>query len=361
MGAAAVLSDAGWGECLVPEVPVPPALGAEVRRALGAVPGWLPRFAPCPWLVRATTALVGKPLAYAPLPLCDLVAIVVSQDNSCRYCYGVQRAILRIYGYRDEQLDRLLRDFHVADLPPAERAALDFARRVTRADPRPGRAEFEAVVRAGMSREAVAEVAAVAAAGAFTNRVSTLLALPPESLERVVANPMFGLVRPLIAWRLKPRPVRPMPPPAPNDGPCAPVVAALGRSPVAHVLRRVVDEAWASPILPQRTKALVLAVIGRTLGCATGEAEARAFLAADGLPPGALDEVLATLHSPALDAREARLVPFARETVRYQPAAIQDRCRDVLRGFTPEETLESVGVLALANAMCRLSVVLDAC
>ena len=60
-------------------------------------------------------------------------------------------------------------------------------------------------------------------------------------------------------------------------------------------------------------------------------------------------------------SREARLVPFARETVRYQPAAIQRRMRELARGLSPEEVLEAVGIAALANAVCRMSVVIDAC
>jgi uncharacterized peroxidase-related enzyme len=333
---------------------------AEVRRAIGVVPGWLPRLAPCPWMVQAITGLIQRPFAYAPGVLCDLVALVVSQDNSCRYCYGAQRAVMRIHGYPDRQIDRILRDFHVAELPPAERAALEFARRITRANPRPGRAELDAVVRAGMRREAVLEVAAVAASANFSNRWATFLALPQESIERLVASPLFRVIRPLVAWRMRRRPARPIAPPVPNDGPAAAVVAALGSSPTAHLLRAVVDGAWASEILPRRTKTLILGVVGRALGCAQTEAEARTLLAGE-FTPADLDEIFTTLRSPRLDAREARLVPFARETVRYQPEIISGRLREVVAGFTPAETVEAVGVLAVTNAMARLTVVLEAC
>jgi hypothetical protein len=54
-------------------------------------------------------------------------------------------------------------------------------------------------------------------------------------------------------------------------------------------------------------------------------------------------------------------VPLARETVRYQAADIQRRMFQVLGPMSPEERLEAVGVLAFANALCRLSVLLDAC
>jgi AhpD family alkylhydroperoxidase len=350
-----------WGECLLPAAPPPPAVVAQVRKTIGAVPGWADRLGRSPWIARFATDLLANPFAYLAPELCDLIAVVVSQDNSCRYCYGVQRAVLKVHGYRDDYIDRLLRDFHLADLPRDELAALDLARRISRADPRPGRREFDAAVAAGLGREASAEVAAMAAAGTFMNRVSTLLALPPERLERMVESRVFRFIRPLIARRMRSRRAAPEPPPRPNDGPGAPIVAALGNSPTAGVIRRAIDGAWASPVLPRRTKALVVAVVARALGCARGESEMRHVLAAEGFGAADVDEVLATLASPKLDAREARLVPFARETVRYQPTAIQKRLRAVTEGFSPEEILETVGIASQANALCRLSVVLDAC
>jgi hypothetical protein len=140
------------------------------------------------------------------------------------------------------------------------------------------------------------------------------------------------------------------------------VVAALDGSPAAHVLRRVVDDAIGSPLLPRRTKLLVLAVVARALGCDHGEAEARAGLAHAGLTPAMVDGVLEHLGGPALDPLERRLVPFARETVPYQkPSALQARLRAVAADLPPAVTLEVVGVVALANAVCRLSVLLARC
>jgi alkylhydroperoxidase family enzyme len=349
-----------WGDCVLPLTAAPPALVAQVRKAVGGVPDWLGRLGRSPWITGFACEMLANPFAYISPALVDLVALVVSQDNSCRYCYGVQRAVLKIQGYRDDYIDRLLRDFHLADLAPADRAALDLARRISRADPRPGRREFEAVTTAGLGREAAAEVAAMAAASIFMNRVSTLLALPPESLEKVVEKPFFRLLRPLMAWKMRGKRRAPEPPP-PNAGPGARIVAALGDSPVAGVFRRSIDGAWASTVLPRRTKALMLAVIAKALGCAHAEGEARVVLGREGVGPGDVDQILTTLGSPRLDARESRLVPFARETVRYQPAAIQRRLRAVTEGFSADEILETAGVVAHANAVCRLSVVVDAC
>jgi alkylhydroperoxidase family enzyme len=313
-----------------------------------------------PWVGGVFSDFIGNPVAYVSPQLLGLVHLVVSQDNSCRYCHGVQRAVMKILGHRDEALDRMLRDFQTADLSPADRAALDFARRVSRGHPRPGKADFDALMQAGFSREALAEIVMMVSAGNFTNRVATLLALPPESLERVVTHPLFRLIRPFMARQMRPKLRKPEPAP-PADRPWGRAVATLGDSPSAGGMRRAIDGALASPVLPRRTKALMLAVIGRSLGCSYSEAEARTLLDADGITHGDVDQILDSLGSPRLDARETRLVPFARETVRYQTATIQRRVREACRDMSPEETLEAVGTAALGNALGRLTVALGAC
>src|SRR4029077_994230 len=143
----------------------------NIRRRMGAVPGWLSRLAPCPWLVDAMVEMIGRPVAEVSPRLFDLVSLVVSQDNSCRYCYGVQRAVLRIHGYTDPQIDRLVRDAPVRELTPTERVSAASARRLSRGDPRPGRDELARLADAGLGRLATVETAFVAAWGNFANRV----------------------------------------------------------------------------------------------------------------------------------------------------------------------------------------------
>jgi hypothetical protein len=100
--------------------------------------------------------------------------------------------------------------------------------------------------------------------------------------------------------------------------------------------------------------------VARALDCPYGEREARALLGREGFEASDVDEVLQTLSSRRLDAREARVVPFARETVRYQTSVIQTRMREVSGDLSPAEMTELIGTISLANAVCRLSVLLDA-
>jgi len=333
----------------------------EIRRRLAVVPGWGSRFAPVPWLVRASCAFARPSVAHIAVDLGDLVDLVVSQDNSCRYCYGAQRSLMKVLGYRDATIEQLERDFHVAPITPAYRAALDFTRKLSRADPRPDGGDYAQLVGAGFSPVAIAEIAICAAGTLFMNRVATLAALPPEPFERAVNLAVFPLLRPVVEWWLKSRKREPWPALRSAAGPCARVVAALGDTRSASAVRATIDEAWASTVLPLRTKLLMLAVVGKALGCQYAVGEARAQLTAGGFPAADVDDVLTNLASPRLDAREALLVPFARETThRSNVAALQDRARAVTTGFSPAEMLETFGMLALANTICRLSVLLDA-
>jgi AhpD family alkylhydroperoxidase len=170
-----------WGECWLPTPEVPPAFAAEIKKLTGGVlPSAIARTASVPWVGRTWARVVHKEVAHMPLPLWDLIGLVVSQDNSCRYCYGATRTVLRLVGYREEQIDRIERDVAVSDLGPPERLALEFVRKVSHANPRPTAQERAALVDAGFTAAGVAEIVFAAAFSGFPNRVATMFALQPE-------------------------------------------------------------------------------------------------------------------------------------------------------------------------------------
>src|SRR5262249_20387505 len=154
---------------------------------------------------------------------------------------------------------------------------------------------------------------------------STLVALPPESIEGAGYQLAGRLLRPVLSRWFKPSPKNRDAPPVRNEGVGAAVVAALGTSPAAGVLRRAVDAAPESAVLPRRTKLLMMAVIARALQCAQCEHDLVTALHAAGVPARDVAQALDHLAAPGLDPREAQLVPFARETVRCAPIDIQPR------------------------------------
>lgn len=350
-----------WGECWIEPGPVPAELAADVRRITGGfLPGWARRLSSVPWVVRGFARLGEKRLVHMPLELWDLISLVVSQDNSCRYCYGATRAMLKTLGYHDAWIDRLERNAHLTDLSPATRDALQFARKISQANPGPTAADRLALERAGFSRATVTEITIAAALNGFHNRISTAFALPPEAFVRWAQNPLLRVLRPVLALGFRGRQVAP-PAPTAQQGLGAAVVSALEGTTFARLIRETIDQALQSPVLPRRTKVLMFAVIARALRCNILDRNDLEALAADGLSSAAVDQILANLGSPALDARETVLLPFARGSVRYHNLALQEQTRALRGQLSRDEIIEAVGVVALANGVARAGVLLDAC
>jgi AhpD family alkylhydroperoxidase len=351
--------DAQWGQCWLRPVPVPDDLAAMARKAFsGALPSWVALIAPVPWAVRALLGDIDKKVAHMPIDLWDLIWFVVSQDNSCRYCYGMTRVTLRVLGYSDALIDRLESDVDLASIPEAEQAALRFARKVSRFQPAPDAKDFAELEAAGFSKPAIAEIVYIASAAGFGNRIATFFSLQPEDLENLMKRPLMRLIRPWIARRFRGRQIAPAPLPAPNEPPFEELIAKLDGSPLAWPARRSIDEALASPVLPRRTKLLMFAIVARTLGSDYIVSQSRRALEAEGMSGGAVDDVVRNLGGPGLSAVEALLVPFARETVWYRNLDVQERAHALAAHLSNEELIEAVATASLANTAARLSVLM---
>jgi AhpD family alkylhydroperoxidase len=360
----ALVRDIEWEACLI-EPRRDPELERQLRKQMSRVPGSTAYFSSCPWIPRALAALNGLefPLVHIDHDLADLVMLVVSQDNSCRYCYAAQRALLRVVGYPQSRIARLEQDFQTAELDPRQRAALDFARRVSRSNPLPSAADKQKLRDAGFSEMAMKELAGVVARAIFFNRVSTLPALPPEYIEELPDRWYIRLLHPVLSRRFRSLRRRAEPSRLSEEqkaGPYSYLVVSLDGLPLAGELRRVLDEMWCSSILSTRSKALIFAVVARALGCPCSEQESRRLLLDEGLDENDVEEILAHLSSPKLDDIEAVIVPFARETVWYEAAQIQRRAREVQQRLSAAQFLELIAVCGLANAVCRLGIITDA-
>ncbi len=294
--------------------------------------------------------------------LADLVGLVVSQDNSCRYCFAAQRTLMRVLGFPQERITQLEQDLRTLSLQPKERATLEFARRLSRSSPLLARADTKPLQDAGLSNDEIRELVAIVALMTFFNRVSTLAAAPPSTYEQLPDRLWARVLRPFMApimrrfrRRAKLEPLAE----SERTGPFAAFVCALDGLPAAHALRGALDACFGSDILTPRSKALVFAVVARALGDLRFEHDATAIALEAGLERSDLDEILAHLTSPRLDATERIIVPFARETVWYRPAQIQRRAREVQDALRPDQFTELIGVASLANTVGRLGLLVD--
>lgn len=357
------MSEIEWEPCLLTKHPAP-ELERRFAEETGR-PGEVMRFfSDSPWaadaLVRVSVQITTA--VYVDPNLVDQAGLVVSQDNSCRFCFGVQRAFLRVLGMSEKRIARLEQDLLTGDFNPRERAALEFARRLSQSKPVATLADLEPLIANGFKPEEIIEFAGLVGLHLFLNRLSTFVALPPERFEKMPDTWWARLFRPLLAikfrgMRRKAKPVQLLD--VERSGPLSLFINALDGLPMARDLRIIVDRLWASSSLPPRTVTILFAIIARALGSSRCEQEAVRMLLELGMLQADIDQILTHLTSPALSDVERRLVPLARETVWYQPAVIQRRCAEVQTELSPAEFLDFCGAVALLNMLCRLGVIVD--
>jgi AhpD family alkylhydroperoxidase len=354
------LKDVAWESCLLA-----PTRNREMesyaRAKLGVRLPSMRYFAPLPWLARAVVDLhpeFGLQM-HLDLALGDLIQLVVSQENSCRYCYAAVRAMLRIHGMSEERI-RAVEGNLSTELKPSQAASLAFARVLSRSTPAAAASAKQALLGTGVSVDEMKEVAFVTAVMNFMNRASTAPAIPPYGVERAPEQLYVRILRPFIARALRKNRSRGQPTPLDTvvSYPFSGLVDAFAGSPVAPALAKALAEMWASPVLTRRCKLLMFAVVAHGLGCEACANEAARALAKEGFPEDALRNVLTHLDAPELDPIERLLVPFTRETIWYEPAPLQRRARAVRDQLTPLQFLEAIGVASLANGLCRLGAML---
>jgi AhpD family alkylhydroperoxidase len=360
---AHALQHVAWEQCLIEPRP-DRALESYARRRHGMPFPPIRYFAPVPWLARALVDLHPEYglLVHLEQSVADLVALVVSQENSCRFCYAAVRALLWGQGMTFERIQRVEQDLTRADLPPRTVAAIAFGRSQSRIGPPGADAAREALHRAGLGVDELKEIAFAVANTDFANRAYTIPAIPSLPLERMPEQLHIRLLRPLLSRVLERHRFRGRPATLERtvSDPYARLVAAYAGSPIAPALARTLEEMWASPHLTRRCKLWMLAVIARGLSCEVCAREVANALRGEGVKDATLAQVLTHLDAPELDPIERLLVPFARETIWYEPAPLQRRARTVADGLSHPQLIEAVGVLSLGNGLCRLAaMVLD--
>ena len=123
---------------------------------------------------------------------------------------------------------------------------------------------------------------------------------------------------------------------------------------ISSSLGQTIEEMWASSHLTRRCKLLMLAVVAHGLGCQVCAFEVNEALQREGMHEPTLTQVLTHLDAPDLDVLERLLVRFARDTIWFEPAALQRRPRGLRDYLSGPQLLEAIGVASLANGLCRL-------
>jgi uncharacterized peroxidase-related enzyme len=116
----------------------------------------------------------------------EMIVTVTSAANQCLYCVVAHGALLRIYEKKPLVADQVAVNYLKADIPPRQRAMLDFAMKVCNASHTIGEADLEALAVHGFGDEDAWDIAAITAFFGLSNRMASFAGMMP--------NPEFYLL-----------------------------------------------------------------------------------------------------------------------------------------------------------------------
>jgi uncharacterized peroxidase-related enzyme len=116
----------------------------------------------------------------------EMIVTTTSAANNCLYCVVAHGAILRIYEKKPLVADQVAVNYRKAEIPPRQRAMLDFAMKVCQQSAAIEDADFEALHAHGFDDEDIWDIAAITAFFGLSNRMASFSGMMP--------NPEFYLM-----------------------------------------------------------------------------------------------------------------------------------------------------------------------
>jgi len=110
----------------------------------------------------------------------EMIIVATSAVNHCLYCVVAHGAILRVYEKKPLVADQVAVNHRKADIPPRQRAMLDFAMKVCTASHEIEEADFAALHAHGFSDEDIWDIGAITAFFGLSNRMANLTGMRPN-------------------------------------------------------------------------------------------------------------------------------------------------------------------------------------
>ena len=331
----------------------------EVKADIGRVADIHMRTSRSVWLRNTILKWPRYEATTFPRKLADICGLVAAQENACRYCFGVARSWMRLWGYSQKMINNIERNALMAELDEREKVFIRFCRNLARSNPKPPKGDRDELLRLGYSRLAVAEMAFLITNHCFVNRVSTFIAVPPmDGLERLPSSVLGKILRPVFGWKLRSIGWTETGKLEGDPDSFPGVVQKLIGLPAAKAMDNALKGAFESEVLSRKLKVLMFAVVANSLECEFCIAETHAMALECGFTEEEFSKALATLSSPYLNENEEKILSWTRETIHFQNGPMQSRVRELAQEVGETMMLEAIGVASLANSTVRLAVLL---
>ena len=110
----------------------------------------------------------------------EMIIVATSAVNQCLYCVVAHGAILRVYEKKPLIADQVAVNYRKADIPPRQRAMLDFAMKVCLRSQEIDEADFAALRAHGFDDEDIWDIGAITAFFGLSNRMANLTGMRPN-------------------------------------------------------------------------------------------------------------------------------------------------------------------------------------
>jgi len=111
----------------------------------------------------------------------EMIVTTTSAANQCLYCVVAHGAILRIYEKKPLVADQVAVNYWKADIPPRQRAMLDFAMKVCLRSHEINEEDFPPLHAHGFSDEDIWDIAAITAFFGLSNRMASFSNMMPNA------------------------------------------------------------------------------------------------------------------------------------------------------------------------------------
>ena len=110
----------------------------------------------------------------------EMIIVATSAANHCLYCVVAHGAILRIHEKKPLVADQVAVNWRKAEIPPRQRAMLEFALKVCERSHEVEQADIDALAEHGFSAEDAWDIAAITAFFGLSNRMANVTAMRPN-------------------------------------------------------------------------------------------------------------------------------------------------------------------------------------
>jgi uncharacterized peroxidase-related enzyme len=110
----------------------------------------------------------------------EMIVTATSARNQCLYCVVAHGALLRIYAKQPLVADQVAVNHLKADIPPRQKAMLDFAIKVCERSHEVGDEDYAVLRRHGFDDEDIWDIAAITAFFGLSNRMANVISMRPN-------------------------------------------------------------------------------------------------------------------------------------------------------------------------------------